>query len=65
MERELIVVDDASNDGVTGDPPSRFAQRYPKNRSRGSATAAIRAKGAAIRTAVEQATGEFLHHPGF
>ncbi|HXO38342.1 MAG TPA: glycosyltransferase family 2 protein, partial [Candidatus Acidoferrum sp.] len=57
MERELIVVDDASNDGSL-EIADQFAQRYPKivrlvrhSRNQG--------KGAAIRTAVERATGEF------
>jgi SAM-dependent methyltransferase len=57
MERELIVVDDASNDGSL-EIAEQFSQRYPgivrlvrHSRNQG--------KGAAIRTAVEHATGEF------
>src|SRR6478609_10252808 len=57
MERELIVVDDASNDGSL-EIAEQFSQRYPEtvrlirhSRNQG--------KGAAIRTAVEHAAGEF------
>ncbi|HET8547393.1 MAG TPA: glycosyltransferase [Bryobacteraceae bacterium] len=56
MERELIVVDDRSTDG-TGDVLDRIAAceprirllRHPINQG----------KGAAVRTAIEHATGEF------
>lgn len=57
MEREVIVVDDASNDGSL-EIAEQFSQRYPgivrlvrHSRNQG--------KGAAIRTAVEHAAGEF------
>ncbi|MBZ5523745.1 MAG: glycosyltransferase [Acidobacteriia bacterium] len=57
MEREIIVVDDGSKDGSV-EIAEEFARRFPDtirlfrhDRNRG--------KGAAIRTAVEHATGEF------
>lgn len=57
MEREVIVVDDGSNDGsveIAGEFASRYPGlvrlvRHPQNRG----------KGAAVRTAIEHATGEF------
>ena len=57
MDRELIIVDDASNDG-SYDIAREFATKFPgvirllrheKNRG----------KGAAIRTAIEQASGDY------
>jgi glycosyltransferase involved in cell wall biosynthesis len=57
MEREIILVDDGSKDGSL-EIAEDFARRHPEaiclvrhDRNRG--------KGAAIRTAVERATGEF------
>ena len=57
VEREVIVVDDGSDDG-TGEVAERFAERHP---------GAVRArrhernlgKGAAIRTGLEEARGEY------
>jgi SAM-dependent methyltransferase len=56
MERELVIVDDCSTDGTFGilqrlaDAfPQIRLHRHPKNRG----------KGAAVRTAIENATGDF------
>src|SRR5262245_27307994 len=56
MEREVVIVDDCSTDG-TGDILQRLAARYPEiplHRHERNA-----AKGAAVRTAIEKATGDF------
>ena len=56
MERELVIVDDCSTDG-TWDTLERLAAQFPEiqlyrqPRNRG--------KGAAVRTAIEKATGDF------
>ena len=56
MERELVVVDDCSTDG-TSDILQRLAAEFPQirlfrqERNRG--------KGAAVRTAIQEASGDF------
>jgi glycosyltransferase involved in cell wall biosynthesis len=56
MERELLIVDDCSTDG-TNDILQRLAARFPQirlfrhDRNRG--------KGAAVRTAIQRASGDF------
>lgn len=57
MEREVIVVDDASNDG-SAEIAAIFAERYAGT-VRLIRHAQNQGKGAAIRTAIEHATGEF------
>lgn len=57
MEREVIVVDDASNDG-SAEIAAAFAERYAGT-IRLVRHAKNQGKGAAIRTAIENATGEF------
>lgn len=56
MERELVIVDDCSTDGTT-DILQRLAEGFPQIRlfrhERNSG------KGAAVRTAIEKATGDF------
>src|SRR3984957_9119028 len=56
MERELVVVDDCSTDGtfailqrMTAAFPQIQLYRHPQNRG----------KGAAVRTAIEKASGDF------
>jgi glycosyltransferase involved in cell wall biosynthesis len=56
MERELVVVDDHSTDG-TSDILDRLAAATPAIRL--FRHGANRGKGAAVRTAVQQATGDF------
>jgi glycosyltransferase involved in cell wall biosynthesis len=56
MERELVVVDDHSTDG-TSDILDRLAAATPSIRL--FRHGANRGKGAAVRTAVQQATGDF------
>jgi glycosyltransferase involved in cell wall biosynthesis len=56
MERELIVVDDKSTDG-TGDILKRLAASEPRIRLMRHEV--NQGKGAAVRTAIEHATGEF------
>jgi glycosyltransferase involved in cell wall biosynthesis len=56
MERELIIVDDRSTDG-TYDILERFAGRHPEIRL--FRHPVNRGKGAAVRTAIEKASGDF------
>jgi SAM-dependent methyltransferase len=56
LDRELIIVDDCSTDG-TGPILERFAQTHPEVRL--FRHAVNQGKGAAIRTAISQATGDF------
>src|SRR5580693_2750740 len=56
MERELIIVDDCSSDG-TSDILQRLAQSEPRIRLLRHAV--NQGKGAAVRTAIEHATGDF------
>jgi glycosyltransferase involved in cell wall biosynthesis len=56
MERELIIVDDCSTDG-TSDILKRLAQSEPRIRL--ISHAVNQGKGAAVRTAIEHATGDF------
>jgi glycosyltransferase involved in cell wall biosynthesis len=56
MERELIIVDDCSTDG-TSEILKRFAQS--DSRIRLVSHAVNQGKGAAVRTAIESATGDF------
>src|SRR5204862_1418465 len=56
MERELVIVDDCSTDGtfailerLAAAVPEIRLHQHPQNRG----------KGAAVRTAIEQATGDF------
>lgn len=57
IEREVIVVDDGSNDG-SFEVAAEFAERYP-DKVRLVRHPRNLGKGAAIRTAIEHATGEF------
>ena len=61
MERELIIVDDRSTDG-TWAILERLAAAHPEIRL--FRHEVNRGKGAAVRTAIQQATGDFSHHPG-
>ncbi|HUJ23111.1 MAG TPA: glycosyltransferase [Bryobacteraceae bacterium] len=56
MERELIIVDDCSTDGSWA-VLEQLAARHPEIRL--FRHGANRGKGAAVRTAIEQATGDF------
>jgi glycosyltransferase involved in cell wall biosynthesis len=56
MERELVIVDDCSTDG-TWDILRRLADTYPQIRLHRHDV--NRGKGAAVRTAIEKATGDF------
>jgi len=56
MERELIIVDDQSNDG-TWTLLERLATAHPEIRL--FRHEVNRGKGAAVRTAIQQATGDF------
>ncbi len=56
MERELVIVDDCSTDG-TSEILKRFAQNEPRVRLIGKSV--NQGKGAAVRTAIEHATGDF------
>ena len=56
MERELVVVDDRSTDG-TWDILGRLAQEHPEIRL--FRHAVNQGKGAAVRTAIQEATGDF------
>jgi glycosyltransferase involved in cell wall biosynthesis len=56
MERELVIVDDCSTDG-TSDILARFAADEPRIRLHRHAV--NQGKGAAVRTAIEQAQGDF------
>jgi glycosyltransferase involved in cell wall biosynthesis len=56
MERELVIVDDRSTDG-TWDILSRLAETVPSIRLYRHAV--NQGKGAAVRTAIQQATGDF------
>lgn len=56
LERELVIVDDCSQDG-TSEILSRLAATHPEIRLYRHAV--NRGKGAAVRTAIENATGDF------
>jgi glycosyltransferase involved in cell wall biosynthesis len=56
MERELVIVDDCSTDG-TGDTLQRLAAQFPEIRLYRQPR--NRGKGAAVRLAIENATGDF------
>src|ERR1700722_18734026 len=56
MERELVIVDDCSTDG-TSDILARFAANEPRVRLHRHAV--NQGKGAAVRTAIENAKGDF------
>ncbi len=56
MERELVIVDDCSTDG-TSEILKRLAEIEPRVRL--IAKTVNQGKGAAVRTAIEQATGDF------
>lgn len=56
MEREVVVVDDCSTDG-TSEILNRLAREHPSIRLHRHSV--NQGKGAAVRTAIEQATGEF------
>jgi glycosyltransferase involved in cell wall biosynthesis len=56
MEREVVVVDDCSTDG-TSEILNRLAREHPAIRLHRHSV--NQGKGAAVRTAIEQATGEF------
>src|SRR5277367_4443616 len=56
MERELVIVDDCSTDG-TSDILKRLAEKEPRIRL--FRQQVNQGKGAAVRTAIEKAVGEF------
>ena len=56
MERELVIVDDRSSDG-TWDILSRLAEAHPSIRLWRHEV--NQGKGAAVRTAIQHATGDF------
>src|SRR5664280_2619325 len=56
MERELVIVDDCSTDG-THDILQRLAAEFPQIRL--SRHERNRGKGAAVRTAIQAASGDF------
>src|ERR1017187_7096222 len=56
MERELVIVDDCSTDGTFA-ILQRLAAAFPQIRLYRHAV--NRAKGSAVRTAIEQASGDF------
>src|SRR5690242_6261985 len=56
MERELVIVDDCSTDG-TSDILRRMAEAFPEIRL--FRHEVNRGKGAAVRTAIEKAAGDF------
>jgi glycosyltransferase involved in cell wall biosynthesis len=58
MDRELIIVDDASTDG-SFDVAKEFISTHPEARIRLLLHKKNRGKGAALRTALEHASGEF------
>ena len=57
MERELVIVDDCSTDGTFAHPPAPGRRHF--RRSGSSGTPRTAAKGAAVRTAIEKASGDF------
>ena len=62
LTSEIVAVDDGSTDG-TPEILDELAAQYP-GRIRVFHHAANSGKGAAIRTALQHADGEFSHHPG-